>query len=187
MTQSDTQVNILQSAITVFTKYGVRRASMADVAQHAGVSRQTLYGHFKNKDEIAAAALSHALVRILDDIRRSWADAADLGEVLDVYFQHAVIAPYDAMMQMPDFKDLLQGVGPQMSEAAQSADASKMELLEARLLPLADVFAKTGNTPKSVTKLIVRTSSELKFSQIERDELVQLLATLKTAILALAR
>ena len=41
-----------RSVIDVFAHYGFRKASMEDLAQALGVSRQTLYKRFKSKDAV---------------------------------------------------------------------------------------------------------------------------------------
>lgn len=43
---------ILESASTLFRRYGYRRTSMEDIAKETGVSRPSLYSHFANKDEV---------------------------------------------------------------------------------------------------------------------------------------
>ena len=43
---------ILESAFTQFSRYGFRRTSMEDIAKEMGISRASLYSHFKNKEEI---------------------------------------------------------------------------------------------------------------------------------------
>lgn len=43
---------ILAAATTLFRRYGYRRTSMEDIAKETGVSRPSLYSHFKNKDEV---------------------------------------------------------------------------------------------------------------------------------------
>lgn len=55
--------DILEAATTVFTRYGYGRASMADIAAEAGLSRPALYAHFSSKEDVyrsLAAALSGA-------------------------------------------------------------------------------------------------------------------------------
>ena len=41
-----------KSVLAVFAHYGFRKASMDDLAQAAGVSRQTLYNRFKTKEAV---------------------------------------------------------------------------------------------------------------------------------------
>jgi AcrR family transcriptional regulator len=44
--------HVLETALTVFTRYGFRKTSIEDIAKAAGISRQGIYFHFRNKDEI---------------------------------------------------------------------------------------------------------------------------------------
>jgi AcrR family transcriptional regulator len=60
--QADTrQLAILDAAVSVFARYGFRKASMDEVARAAGVSRQGLYLQFANKEELFRRALEHSL------------------------------------------------------------------------------------------------------------------------------
>lgn len=43
---------ILEAALTAFSRYGFRRTTMNDIAQNTGMSRAALYLQFKNKEEI---------------------------------------------------------------------------------------------------------------------------------------
>jgi AcrR family transcriptional regulator len=47
-----TRLRLLKAAEECFNQYGVARASMDDVAAHAGVSRPTLYRYFKDRDTL---------------------------------------------------------------------------------------------------------------------------------------
>jgi AcrR family transcriptional regulator len=52
---------LLDAALTVFTRYGFRKTSMEEVARAARVSRQALYLHFSTKEELFQAALAQVL------------------------------------------------------------------------------------------------------------------------------
>jgi AcrR family transcriptional regulator len=52
---------ILDAASTVFLRFGFRKTSMEDVARAAEVSRQGLYLHFANKEELFRAAVCRKL------------------------------------------------------------------------------------------------------------------------------
>jgi AcrR family transcriptional regulator len=58
------RAGIVESAWAVFLRYGYRKASMADLARAAGLSRQGLYLHFKTKDELFQAASQHITERV---------------------------------------------------------------------------------------------------------------------------
>lgn len=52
---TDRERTILDAAMRVFMRHGVRRASMTDIGKEAGVSRQTLYNAFRGKEDVLRA------------------------------------------------------------------------------------------------------------------------------------
>jgi TetR/AcrR family acrAB operon transcriptional repressor len=52
-----TRCQILDAAEVVFYEFGVARASLADIAGHAGVTRGAIYWHFRNKVDLIEAML----------------------------------------------------------------------------------------------------------------------------------
>jgi AcrR family transcriptional regulator len=59
--ESTRQTHILETALTVFLRHGFRKTSMEDIAQAAGISRQGIYLHFKDKDAIFSASIEKSL------------------------------------------------------------------------------------------------------------------------------
>lgn len=53
---------IVEAAMTVFSKKGFHAANVSDVAAEAGVSQGTIYWYFDSKDELLKAALLHFFV-----------------------------------------------------------------------------------------------------------------------------
>ena len=43
---------ILDAGLTQFAQFGLRKTSMQDIAEQAGISRASVYSYFKNKEEI---------------------------------------------------------------------------------------------------------------------------------------
>jgi AcrR family transcriptional regulator len=52
---------ILQAAMGLFTRNGIKSVSMDDIATHLGISKKTLYKWFENKDQIVSAVISSHL------------------------------------------------------------------------------------------------------------------------------
>lgn len=50
--------DILECSITNFTKFGSKRFTLDDLAEVMGISKKTIYKHFKNKEELVAESLS---------------------------------------------------------------------------------------------------------------------------------
>lgn len=51
----DTRARILAGALERFTAYGYRRTALEDIAQAAGLSRASVYVHFRNKEDVFRA------------------------------------------------------------------------------------------------------------------------------------
>ena len=69
---------ILDAAETVLAEQGVAAASMASIAQRAGVSVGTLYNYFKDKDQLLATILTvrrQEFATHLDGVAKDQADA----------------------------------------------------------------------------------------------------------------
>ena len=64
---------ILEAALAVFVQLGYRKATMADVAEAAGISRQAVYLQFQSKQELLLAAVEHELDRALTAVREALA------------------------------------------------------------------------------------------------------------------
>jgi AcrR family transcriptional regulator len=58
-TVRDRRAAILDAAAVILLRYGLRKASVDDVARHAGISRQGLYLHFSTKDALFKATIEH--------------------------------------------------------------------------------------------------------------------------------
>jgi len=89
--ESARQAHVLETALTVFIRHGFRKTSIEDIAKAAGISRQGIYLHFKNKDEIFSAAIQKSLDdrlqaanAILDDDRLTLEEK--LFKALDEWF-----------------------------------------------------------------------------------------------------
>jgi AcrR family transcriptional regulator len=52
---SDTRSRILDAASACFDRASIRRTSIEEIALVSGLSRQTIYRHFQNKEELVAA------------------------------------------------------------------------------------------------------------------------------------
>ena len=49
--------DLIDAAMRVFYRYGFHASSLDDIQKEGGISRMTLYNHFKSKDELVVAAM----------------------------------------------------------------------------------------------------------------------------------
>ncbi|RUV16992.1 TetR/AcrR family transcriptional regulator [Mesorhizobium sp. M7A.F.Ca.MR.245.00.0.0] len=77
-TQSPTRKRIVDAATRLFYAEGIGRVSVDAVAEEAGLTKRTLYYHFKSKDDLIAAYLDG---RDQPNLKRmaGWFDAAEGG------------------------------------------------------------------------------------------------------------
>ena len=54
---------IISEAEALFCQYGLKRITMDDIAKHLGISKKTIYLHFKDKDELVNKVMTDILNR----------------------------------------------------------------------------------------------------------------------------
>ncbi|CDZ57466.1 TetR/AcrR family transcriptional regulator [Neorhizobium galegae] len=98
MNETDSKTDlILDAALPVFVRFGFRKATMADIARAAKISRASLYLCFSSKEELFRAGSKRAHSRTMNDVTA----ALDRpGSVFDRMtagiraFQEGLIAPF---------------------------------------------------------------------------------------------
>ena len=71
---------ILRAAMELFTKYGIDKTTMENIAEAAGKGKSTLYYYFKTKEDVfsAAATVEHGkILQLLEKELRAAKSAAD--------------------------------------------------------------------------------------------------------------
>jgi AcrR family transcriptional regulator len=79
---TDTRAVILDAAVAEMTRVGLRKLSLVEVARVAGVSRQTVYRYFRDRDELIAAVVSRDVDATLAATRAAVDGVADLRQAL---------------------------------------------------------------------------------------------------------
>ena len=86
---------ILCAASMLFLEKGLRGTSMDAVAKSAGVSKQTVYSHFENKEELFRACIGNKIASygFADGVPASGADAREALFVLTRRFMDLIFDP----------------------------------------------------------------------------------------------
>jgi AcrR family transcriptional regulator len=74
------QQRLLDAAVGCLAHYGLAKTSMEDVARSAGMSRATLYRHFKNRDDLLMGVVEREARATARVIEERLAHIADPGE-----------------------------------------------------------------------------------------------------------
>lgn len=180
---NERQNQILEAAIDVFSRYGVRKATMGDIAERAGISRQTLYARYANKGEIMNAATLLITEKVVGQVSEAWVDAETIGEKLDIFLDFAIIRFFEQIKQMPDALDLLTGSGEGGPGAHHAAEQGKIDLLTVLFEARSEQLAANGMSPQRLADFFYQGSASFKFTARDLDHLKTLLATLKRTTL----
>ncbi len=123
---------ILNAATELFLEKGFQGASMDAIARLAGVSKQTVYSHFQNKEALFAACISHKVAE------HGFDEKEEVGEgdlrtallsvarrFLGLLFDPEVVAVYRVVMSesasQPQIASLFFDHGPKRTKVAVSA------------------------------------------------------------------
>lgn len=178
------EASFFDTVMDVVARYGMKRATMADLARATGVSRQTLYDRFGDKDGVMAAVIAHMTATIDRELRAAFGRCATLEEKLDVFFEIAVWPTYNALQTMPDAADFERGMAAASTQASLKASETKRALLTDMLRPHLKAEADTAD---DVAAFIEQSSGRAKMSNMPRNELERFLSVLKASVIALAR
>jgi len=80
---------LLDAGASLLTEYGLRRWSMDDVADRAGVGRTSVYRKFASRDHLVDAVLARELRQVFRDVTET---AARYDTLLDKFVEGALVA-----------------------------------------------------------------------------------------------
>jgi AcrR family transcriptional regulator len=131
--ESARQAHILETALTVFARHGFSKTSIEDIAKAAGISRQGIYLHFKNKDEIFSASIQKTLDDGLQAANKVFEDdrltlEAKLLKALDEWFGRHV------GLFHPEASDLRAQSERLLGDAVEKSISSFQKILEKVIL-----------------------------------------------------
>jgi len=182
---NDREQKILDAAIDVFSRYGVRKATMGDIAEQAGISRPTLYARYANKDEIIGAAMQLISDRVVHEVTEAWRSATTISERIDIFLDCAIVRFFDQIKQMPDSSDLMVSYWAQGTAAQHAVEQGKIDLLAGLFEAQREALAAKGSSPAQLAEFFYASSSSFKFTARDASHLESLLATLKRSTMVM--
>jgi len=182
---NDRDQKILDAAIDVCSRYGVRKTTMGDIAERAGISRPTLYARYANKEEIMVAAMQLISDRVVAEVTKTWRSATSISERIDIFLDCAIVRFFDQIKQMPDASDFMAGYWDQGTASQYAVEQGKVDLLARLFEDRKDVLAAKGSSPKQLAEFFYASSSSFKFTARNATHLEGLLATLKQSTMVM--
>lgn len=182
---SMTEEKITAAALRVFMRYGVQRSSMNDIAEEAGLARQTLYKSYANKDAILCATIRVQSGLSRQSLLAAWEKAEGVAAKIEVFLTLGILASFDVIKASPHAMELADGF----------SDAGRVEIakvqhqiaadLAAQLAPAADALHAHSSTPERYATFLQKAALGLRDAADTRPQLQEMLADLQASALAL--
>ncbi|MDG3087908.1 TetR/AcrR family transcriptional regulator [Vibrio hannami] len=177
------EINIVESAFSVFSRYGVQRTTMNDIAKEAGIARQTLYNTFSNKDEVLCATIRLFKERTTVVIQQELEETTDLSSKLDVFFKHLALEPYQLLHSTPHAEDIIQGMSQLSRDEIRSTDEHFRSVIESTLQSYQSSIEKAGLSVFGLSDLVRNSMTGAKHQARDIEHLTALLNSLKAVVL----
>ncbi len=181
------EIDIIEAAFRIFSRYSVQRTTMNDIAKEAGISRQTLYNSFSNKDEVLIGTIRLHTERTIQQIEEGLiglADPGDLGAKLDLLFEFIAIQPYEIIHASPNAESLLEGMNAASDAEIAISNEKFRELIEKVLLPHAGSLEDVGLTLHQLSDMLRNYASAVKNQAEDLAHLKELLLSMKKITLS---
>ncbi|MEM7097188.1 MAG: TetR/AcrR family transcriptional regulator [Pseudomonadota bacterium] len=177
-----TRTKIIDAALDTFVRYGARKTAMNDIADAAGVSRQTLYDLFGGKNEVIEVVIDHHTDLVINNFNQRLDPTTKLAHQLDVYFDETSIKSFELLQNSEDIEDLISGHNETGRLAFARAQEKYAKVVAALLQPYQAQIENNGQNVEEFSIFVVKSAKAFKNST-SRAELDTLLAALKTSIL----
>lgn len=183
MEMSSAEQKFSLAALAVFQRYGVRKATMEEIASEAGVSKPTLYATFKNKDAALAGAIIFAKGQALKEVEAVWATSKTVAEKLDVLFENLVLAGFDMLHNSPDAGAFDNAVGQASEKAIKQTRDAEVGALQA-VFESASGLNSHGIRADDYAEFVMASAMNAKRYCDSRGELEKYMECLKQTVLA---
>lgn len=187
MTSMDSRENkIAEAAVRIILRYGMARTTMSDVAQEAGVSRQTLYAIFSSKQDLLRATIRSLVNRTVSDIEADFANTVNLDERLDAVIGHIAVRSFELLRASPDADDIVSGFNTACKEELEDGTARYRILIEEMLAPFSAKIGSAGVSVPELADFIQKSTLTIKHEAKDMVHVHALAKTLKVMVLNLA-
>jgi AcrR family transcriptional regulator len=175
---------IAQAGYEVISQYGIRRATMNDVATAAGVSRQTVYNIFPNREELLGGVVRYHFDSKWQTIQETVANVEDRRERFAILLDVLVISSWQSMQAMPHADELELELDTTMRERLMDIHVEAMRNLCEFFLPYEDQLQSRGMTARGLAEMLHLAIVGLKLSSTSSEQIDTVVGTLKACLVA---
>jgi len=183
---NDREQKIAEAAARIYSKLGVKRATMSIIAQEADVTRQTVYNAFPNTDAVLRAAIRLYIDTQWQQIRSEWQNCIRLDEKLDILLQHFALEPWEYVNSSPEAAELAGGYNAAGHAEIEAARVGFRDEVAAIFVPYEEALSVRETNPHAVADFIGAATEGIKYNCKDRGTMLIAISTLRAALLSLA-
>ncbi|MDZ4776623.1 MAG: helix-turn-helix domain-containing protein [Alphaproteobacteria bacterium] len=172
-TDAAKRARLLDAARNVFARYGFKRASMADIAAEAGVSRPALYLWFRSKQDVLRSLAEQLRDLALAGAESGWRDGAAFPANLEATILGKELELFRLLHASPHGAEILAADETLTAEISRDLDRRFRALLARRFRDAAaagtiDLAAADGDA--DALAVIVHTSVKAAMQEAEDED-----------------
>jgi AcrR family transcriptional regulator len=180
---SEQKTEILDAAMRVITRFGLRKTTMRDIAEEAGVARQTVYNAFANKDDLLCDLIRHAGAQMDRDTRTALALAPELPARLEAFYEHALLVGFRAIQGSRQGESVEDSLSASGLSAANEVEGIKAALLHDIFADQSAALSEFGLSVAEMSEWVRFTCMGYKYKAEDEAQLRKLLQVLTRMIL----
>lgn len=182
MTLTDSSIAL--AALEQFGRYGLRKTTMQDVADRAGISRQTLYNRVPNKDAMLRLVVQYYFDDSLKRCEAALSQCTTLDKTLSCFITHFTKEPWQMINAMPEAEEIEKAATSLVTEEMALATRQKEMLIAATLANLlGDNISKSEAA--HIAAFFCATATGIKNAATSEAELTNLCAIFQKSLRAL--
>jgi AcrR family transcriptional regulator len=157
---------------------------MGDVAEAAGVSRQTVYNVFPNREALLIAVVRHHFNSKWAAIHAADSAGKDRKERFEILLDRLVVESWTSMQAMPHADELELEISTTIKHEIADIHAEAKRHLCEFLLPYEQPLKQRNMTPRGLGDMLHHAIVGLKLSTTTREEIESATATMLSCLMA---
>ena len=182
---------IAEIALQQIAKFGFRKLTMQDVSEAANISRQTLYNHVANKNDLLKLVAHHYFESIIQRCEADLNQSSDLSAAFDCFITHFIIEPWRTIKSIPEAEEFEATSNEIIGHEIKQATTQRIALIEKTIKFYANkrrdqVINNQFIDAAHIASLFCATAIGIKAAAETEEGLQLLCATFKQSLMQLA-
>jgi TetR/AcrR family transcriptional regulator, mexJK operon transcriptional repressor len=151
---------MVAAATRLFSQYGLKRASMDQIAAEAGVAKPTLYAYFDDKEAVFRAVVES----VCDELLEASTSASQTGAAIEERLAKMLSAKFTRYWQLvhasPHARELMDSQGELGAKIVKRSDRAFLKLLVSVIEGEDELdLRRLGITSTAAAQLLIRATS----------------------------